>query len=209
MGNYLLDAEELGAARRGDNLHLETTVSRVLQEKNWNGAEAILSVAWLDTRCSPSTQCWIPPLGEGKPFVDGVYEQLLIGPEKVFLGSVPARLDDAHVDWMVKASQLIINGYQQLAMWEDAPSILSSMRAPPVECTQVGGDIHSNAVVDWIVPGSRPAIVRETMSDTLKGVAFTELHLLGFALRPTYRERTFVVYNVGCLNRLESSMSSR
>ena len=57
-------------------------------------------------------------------------------------------------------------------------------------------------LVDRIVPGSRPAYrARDYVSDTLKGVAFTDLlTCLGDSLydRHTGKGR-FIVYNVGCL----------
>ena len=144
-------------------------------------------------------------MGEGKPFVDGVYEQLLIGPEKVFLGSVPARLDEAHVDWMVKASQLIIDGYQQLGYVGRCSFDFIIHEGTPylVECNgRWGGTSIPMQLVDRIVPGPRPAYrARDYVSDALKGVAFNDLiRCLGDSL---YDRRTgkgrFIVYNVGCL----------
>ena len=52
----------------------------------------MLIVAWEASRFSPSTQWWIPPAGHGPPRLDGIYEQILEGERKIFVGSRPAAL---------------------------------------------------------------------------------------------------------------------
>jgi hypothetical protein len=205
MGNFILRGAASDALERQDVSAVKSIVSTVLAEKQWNGEESVLSVAWLDTSCSPSTQCWIPPVGGGEPTVDGVYEQLLVGPEKVFLGAVPANLPQEHIDWMTHLSLLIVRGYQRLGyvgrcsfdfiVHEDTPYL--------VECNgRWGGTSIPMQLMDRLFGNPRPAYrARDYMSDALVGMEFSELmRLLGDTL---YDRRTgcgrFIVYNVGCL----------
>jgi hypothetical protein len=62
-------------------------VEAFLRRTEWPEGEEVLAVAWLDTDLSPSTQLWIPPIGRGEPRLEGIYEQILKGEEKVFVGS--------------------------------------------------------------------------------------------------------------------------
>ncbi len=41
-----------------------------------------------------SAQLWIPAIGDGPPIVEGLFEQLLLGSEGTFIGSVPAELPE-------------------------------------------------------------------------------------------------------------------
>lgn len=70
-------------------------VREFLTRTEWDGREEVLVVAWEETDLSPSTQLWIPPLGAGPPRLDGIYEQILAGPERVFVGSRPSGLGAA------------------------------------------------------------------------------------------------------------------
>ena len=88
MGNAHWCAQEL--TRQADAL--ETRVRDFLAKTEWDGAEEVLVVAWEETDLSPSTQMWIPAQADGPPILDGIYEQLLVGAERVFLGSRPSGL---------------------------------------------------------------------------------------------------------------------
>ena len=60
------------------------------------GRESCLAVAWEGRpAASPSTQWWIPPAAAGLPRLDGIYEQILEGRRKVFVGSRPSTLPDS------------------------------------------------------------------------------------------------------------------
>ena len=48
---------------------------------------------------SPSTQLWIPHPSDGPPVVEGVFEQLVTGPEGCFSGAYPARIPE---EWSEK-----------------------------------------------------------------------------------------------------------
>ncbi len=85
MGNEVFDSAALLTQ------DVDSVVDGFLKRTEWDGLEEVFAVAWEEAVVSPSTQTWIPPLGQGEPIVDGVYEQILEGPEKVFVGSRPLR----------------------------------------------------------------------------------------------------------------------
>ena len=205
MGNYILRGAAQTALLERDEIALADIIRDVLAEKEWNGREEILSVAWLDTACSPSTQCWIPPLGSGKPYVEGVYEQLLVGPEKVFLGAVPARLDSEHVTWLEAVSKLITAGYQKLGYVGRCSFdfIIHDETPYLVECNgRWGGTSIPMHLIDRVFNGRRPTYrARDYVSEALVGGAFSDL---ASALGEELFDRrtgngTYIVYNVGCL----------
>jgi len=144
-------------------------------------------------------------MGAGRPHVDGVYEQLLIGPEKVFLGSVPAQLDAQDIAWMKRVSQLVTEGYQQLGYVGRCSFDFIIHDGTPylVECNgRWGGTSIPMQLMDRVFGTPRPCYrARDYVSDGLKGMRFTDLvGLLGESL---YDVRTgrgkFIVYNIGCL----------
>lgn len=112
MGNRVFRGD---AVRGMSPRDVRLLVDRFLEEKEWDGRERVLAVVWhRDVLESPSAQCWIPPLGEGEPEVEEVFQQLLIGDEGVFegamLSALPRRIRH---DLMVK-SHLICRLLQRL-----------------------------------------------------------------------------------------------
>jgi hypothetical protein len=89
MGNRVYAASEI----QGQQVDVVATkVRRFLDRTQWQGDEDVQVVAWEPVDHSPSTQLWIPPPERGEPRLDGVYEQLLEGRRKVFVGSRPSTL---------------------------------------------------------------------------------------------------------------------
>lgn len=105
MGNRIFDGREL----RGKALGVyRSVVDRFVEEKEWGGREELLVVQWhRDVLESPSAQCWIPPLDGGDPEIEEVYEQFLVGEERVFEGAMlsalprPIRHDFMRKSWLV------------------------------------------------------------------------------------------------------------
>ena len=89
MGNQVFQAADL---RVKGVAGAERDVSRFLERTEWSSDEEVLVVAWEDTPLSPSTQIWIPPSGGPPPRLDGIYEQILEGEARVFVGSRPSTL---------------------------------------------------------------------------------------------------------------------
>ncbi|TNF28790.1 MAG: hypothetical protein EP329_17280 [Deltaproteobacteria bacterium] len=202
MGNRVFDAAELRAL---DDEQLADVVATYLRDKAWRPGQPVLAVRWIDMAPSPSTQLWIPPLGQGRPRLDGIYEQLLEGPERVFLGSIPSRFGaDVH-RWLEDASLLMAGVYQRLGYVGRCSFdfILDGEQPLFVECNgRWGGTSTPMHLVDRLFPSGRPAYrARDFVSERFVGASFTALaDALGDAL---YDPRTgrgrFVLYNVGCL----------
>lgn len=112
MGNRIFDSHDLRGKPMGTFRDL---VDRFLEEKEWDGREELLVVRWhRDVLESPSTQCWIPPLDGGDPVIDAVYEQFLVGEERIFEGAMLSKLPEPlRHDFMVK-SWVVCRALQQL-----------------------------------------------------------------------------------------------
>ena len=93
---------------------LEAEVRQFLDRTEWQGDEDVQVVAWEQVEHSPSTQLWIPPLERGEPRLDGVFEQLLAGEHKVFVGSRPATLPQAVNDAAGEGSLAVALALQSL-----------------------------------------------------------------------------------------------
>ena len=152
MGNRVVRQRHL------ETLGAEALVRDFLAETAWCGDDEVQVVAWLESELSPSTQLWIPPLGQGAPRVDGVYEQLLLGDEKVFLGSRPARFDAQVVERMKAASLPVAEAF--------GASVLRSLLLRLLvvgdgdiyftECNGRWGGTSTRYLVDRLFPAERP-----------------------------------------------------
>ena len=208
MGNAVHESKRILSL---SNDELLGEVRRFLDHTEWDGAEEVLVVEWVDTDVSPSTQMWIPPLGAGDPVLDGIYEQLLEGPEKVFLGSRPSLLDAAIHDQLEHASLQIAAAFQ--AMGYVGRCSFDFIVAPGThrvwftECNgRWGGTSTPMFLVDRLgcrdESGRRPYHAQDFVHPDLVGAEFVDLlRALGDDVfdprgRPTGR---FVLYNVGPL----------
>ncbi len=197
MGNRLVAGEpELAEAR--------AIVAEFLEAKQWVPGAEVLVVEWLETSLSPSTQMWIPHPSLGPPSCDGVYEQLLEGPECVFLGSIPAAFDDEMQRRLEAASQEIALHYQALGYRGRCSFdfVCLDERICFVECNgRWGGTSTPMHLLDRVF-SDRPAYrARDFVEPSLVGRPFAELaERVGDAL---YDARTgegrFLLYNVGCM----------
>lgn len=187
-----------------------------LARTEWPPGEDVLIVAWEETEFSPSTQLWIPPLGQGAPLLEGVYEQILEGPERCFVGSRPSTLPAAVNATMGQASVLVAAALQELGYVGRCSFDLLVVGDPEgeyvlrfAECNgRWGGTSTPMHLVDRLAGANRaPARPRRTyraqdvMYPALRGARFTEvLAALGDALwSPTNPRGALVLYNVGPL----------
>jgi hypothetical protein len=90
LGNISLGAAET----RGRTLEdLRSYLLSVLETIGWRGRFPLLVEVWdSPVHANPSIQTWIPERREGPPILEGIYEQVITGPEGSFVGSVPAAL---------------------------------------------------------------------------------------------------------------------
>lgn len=219
MGNIVFDSAEI--SKRSD-AELRQLVEEFLRRTEWPAGEDVLAVAWEDTDISPSTQLWIPPRGRGAPVVEGIYEQILAGPEKVFVGSRPSGLPAA-VDRTLAGSALEVATALQALGYVGRCSFdhllvgdpEGEFRALFVECNgRWGGTSTPMSLLDRLLfgcsPGDVAAIPRrpayraqDVVSPALVGAALPDLlDRIGDAVfRPDTKTGRFIFYNVGPLAR--------
>lgn len=203
MGNRIFEAGDIAS---WDDAALVAQVEAFLRDKQWALADPVLVVSWETTTSSPSSQLWIPPLGSGPPRLDGLYEQLLHGPEQMFLGSIPSSLPAEVERQMTEASMAVARVYQRLGYVGRCSFdfiVVGDEDVRFVECNgRWGGTSTPMHLMDRLFPGGRPAYrARDYVSEALVGVSFQELaDRLGDTL---YDARTgsgtYVLYNTGCL----------
>jgi len=205
MGNRVFDAAALRAL---DRAALGAVVERFLADKEWTPGEEVLAVRWIPDAPSPSTQLWIPPSGQGAPRLDGIYEQLLVGPERVFLGSIPSRLGARVHAWLAQASLLVAAAFQAVGYVGRCSFdfVLDGEQPLFVECNgRWGGTSTPMHLVDRLFPGAPqrpPYRARDVVAPAWAGRDFAELaEHLGeeWLFDPRTGRGRFILYNVGCL----------
>ena len=208
MGNEVFSSAELLAEPHV----LEKSVDEFLSRTEWPKGEDVLSVAWLDTRISPSTQLWIPPLGLGDPKLDGIYEQILEGEEGLFVGSRPSALPDAvnrvlgttaiHV-----AAALQELGYVGRCSFDHlvAGDSEDEFRVVFTECNgRWGGTSTPMSLLDRLVDGPRPPYrAQDVVFPSMVGAKLEDLlrSLEHSLFRTATGTGRFVFYNVGPLEK--------
>ncbi|MEZ6184463.1 MAG: hypothetical protein R3F62_05555 [Planctomycetota bacterium] len=205
MGNWHLPADELRA-----DPDLGHRVEAFLETTQWDGSEDVLAMAWEPAEHSPSTQHWIPPLGAGPPRLDGIYEQILEGELRVFLGSRPASFPRETLRRIAAESLQVCAALQALGyvgrcsfdlLLLGDPAAPSALRFTESN-GRWGGTSTPMHLVDRLVRGPRPPYrAQDFAHPDLVGVSFEEvLARLGDRL---YDPRTgrgrYVLYNVGPL----------
>ena len=210
MGNQVFASTAL---RDRPAEEVEQLVARFLARTEWVTGEVVLAVAWEAASASPSTQWWIPPDGARPPRLDGIYEQILEGDRKVFVGSRPSTLPRAVDDALARASRRVAEALQALGYVGRCSFdhlLLGDLDGDFVvrftECNgRWGGTSTPMHLVDRLVTrsrGSRPAYrAQYVTASRLAGARFADLlQLVGDdAFDPVRGTGRFVFYNVGPL----------
>jgi hypothetical protein len=212
MGNIVYESQHVLDL---DPAELREEVKRFLGHTEWDGREEVLAVEWADTDISPSTQMWIPPLGAGDPILEGIYEQLLEGPEKIFLGSRPSTLPEAVHRGLAESSLLVSAAFQAMGYVGRCSFDFIVVGDPQgefgirfTECNgRWGGTSTPMFLVDrlgWRDPESgrrRPYHAQDYVHPDLVGAQFEDV--LGATRDHLFDPRTgegrFILYNVGPL----------
>ena len=210
MGNAVFDGGELRRLSAGE---CRAIIDEFLTRTRWCDGEDVLVVEWRDTDLSPSTQLWIPPEEDGPPQLDGVYEQLLEGPEKVFLGSYPSTLPEAVNQALLDASLQVAAALQRMGyvgrcsfdfIVTGDPD--GEFHAQFTECNgRWGGTSTPMHLIDRIVPyeDERPTYVATDyfLPESHRGMTFRDIQTaLGEQLyTPENGGGRFILYNVGPL----------
>lgn len=205
MGNLHFPAAKLREADR-----VRPRVEEFLHQTEWDQIEPVLVVAWESTPISPSSQIWIPAQGAGMPRLDGLYEQLLEGEERVFLGSRPSGLPTAVNHALARGSLLVCAALQSLGYVGRCSFDFLVLGDPAgefkirfTECNgRWGGTSTPMHLVDRLVKGPRPPYrAQDFQHADLVGVPFDEiLSRVGADLyQPSTGEGRFAFYNTGPL----------
>jgi hypothetical protein len=111
-GNQVVRASELRGLELGQ---VRRRLKRIMAELGWWKGEPVLVSAWEShVLSSPSAQLWIPPVSDGEPVVEGLYEQLLEGRQGQFVGSRPAHLPPLLAQEITDQSWLLGRLFQML-----------------------------------------------------------------------------------------------
>lgn len=111
-GNLVFNSKEFRKQRLG-------TVRKILRQRleptGWKGATPLLVSCWeSDVLSTPSIQAWIPPLADGAPVVEGIFEQMIHGDNGIFEGCHPAHLPQHLGRSMLQDSLALCELYQLL-----------------------------------------------------------------------------------------------
>lgn len=207
MGNQVFSRDEI--EHKNDD-ELAALVGEFLQRTEWPPGEEVLAVAWESTDLSPSTQLWIPPTEHGAPILEGIYEQILEGPQKVFLGSRPSGLPGPVNEALATAALEVAAGLQSLG-YVGRCSFDHLVVGDPhgdfnvlfVECNgRWGGTSTPMSLIDRLLEGPRPPYrAQDFIDDGLIGVPFDEiLRRVGDEVFcPKTQRGRYIFYNVGPL----------
>lgn len=207
MGNIVFESPMI---RRAEPLEIDRQVRQFLTTTEWEEGEAVLVVEWAETDESPSTQMWIPPADVGEVRLDGVYQQILSGPERVFVGSRPSTLPDKVNRELAEASFVMATVFQELGYVGRCSFDFIVVGDPEGDCDirmtecngRWGGTSTPMHLVDRLVDGERPPyIAQDYVHPELVGVGLAHiLEAVGDELfDPETGEGRFVFYNCGPL----------
>lgn len=205
MGNAVFSSRDLRSDRA-----IIVAVREFLERTQWPEGEEVLTVAWLETDLSPSTQLWIPPLGLGEPRLDGIYEQILKGEEKVFVGSRPSTLPEAVNRELGIAARMVAAALQELGYVGRCSfdhlitgDIHGEFQVLFTECNgRWGGTSAPMSLLDRLLRGPRPSYrAQDVVCPALIGATLPDLlaRLGDMAFRTDSREGRFILYNLGPL----------
>jgi hypothetical protein len=207
MGNEVFDSSRISS---GGFRSARRLVDSFLERTEWPGNERVQAVAWEPTDLSPSTQLWIPPDGHGEPRVDGIYEQILEGEERVFIGSRPSGLPSTVNQRLSEASLRVAIALQALGYAGRCSFDFLVVGDPDAdfgihftECNgRWGGTSTPMALLDRLVEGPRPPYrAQDFVRSGLIGARFEELLAATEPelYDPVTGQGRLVFYNVGPL----------
>ena len=204
MGNQVFPTSELLAGSVED---IEGRIKAFAKKHHWSGNEEMLLIEWrIDSSESPSAQLWIPPLGEGSPRADGVFEQLLEGDRCVFQGSLPSSLPHEMQERISRMSVMASRVFQELGYAGRCSFdfILCGDEPKFVECNgRWGGTSIPMALLERILGRANVPFyrARDYVDPKLAGRPFPEVlaRLKDSAFDARTGKGHFILYNVGCL----------
>ena len=210
MGNQVFRSRDI---RNQSAATIERVVASFLKRTEWTSNETVLAVAWEAASASPSTQWWIPPAAAGPPRLDGIYEQILEGDRRVFVGSRPSTLPAAVNRRLAQAARRVAAALQALGYAGRCSfdhlvlgDLDGDFRIRFTECNgRWGGTSTPMHLVDRLVTRTRgrrpPYRAQDVTARHLVGARFDQVLELagGEAFDPASGAGRFIFYNVGPL----------
>jgi len=193
---------------------LQARVTAWLSEMEWEPDDQPISVERWETNVlgSPSVQLWLPPIGEGTPLMEGIFDQLFYPEqEHVFLGSVPSRLPAPVRNAVGEACVRIGRVFQYLGYVGRCSfdtilcgQDLTTVTIKLTECNgRWGGTSTPMSLMNRLFGDYRtqPYISRDFVDPCLEGVPFDAFarRLDDILYRRSNGRGWAIVYNVGCL----------
>ena len=181
-GNLVFDSSRFRNRSLGE---IRRDLKEALPDFIWSG-ERVLVACWeTEVLYAPSAQLWVPSAAEGPPVVEGVFEQLLEGPEGLFAGSRPATLPVDLVQQIVDRSWLLGYLFQRLGYLGRCSfdlllvgANLASSRLEFIECNGRWGGTSAPMTLMNRVFGDfrvRPYAARKIIVPHLDGVSFADV----------------------------------
>jgi hypothetical protein len=182
-GNLVFEAARFRSLSLSE---VHAAVRKVLESLQWNRKTDLLVGSWqTGVLCSPSAQLWIPPEEQGPPLVEGIFQQMAIGAQGMFVGSHPAWLPPPVAEEIANRSYCLALLYQQLGYVGRCSfdlllvgSDMEHSRPQFVECngrwggTSVPMMLLNRLFRDWT---QRPFATRVCQVPGLQMLSFTQL----------------------------------
>jgi hypothetical protein len=182
-GNVVVDADVFKRRSLHDTVQ---ELRRLLAPLSWNGQCDLLVGSWeTDVVCAPSAQLWIPPQSGGPPLVEGLYEQIIVGREGIFVGNRPASTLGSLTQEIVDRCWLLALLYQHLGYVGRCSfdmilvgESLAASRLQFVECngrwggTSIPMMLMNRIFGDW---NTRPYAAQEWVVEGLSRLRFAEV----------------------------------
>lgn len=114
-GNFSIEASMF----RDLNLtSIRTKLLEVLSGLGWAKNFPLKIELWeKSVLVSPSAQIWIPRISDGLPIIEGLFEQVVEGPEGKFIGAVKSQLPEGLQHLMAEQAMALAYAFQQLGYY--------------------------------------------------------------------------------------------
>ncbi|PCI05064.1 MAG: hypothetical protein COB78_00085 [Hyphomicrobiales bacterium] len=97
---------------------IRTKLLEILSGLGWAGNFPLKIELWeTSVLVSPSAQIWIPRINEGLPIIEGLFEQVVEGPEGKFIGAIKSQLPKSLQQLMAEQAMALAYVFQQLGYY--------------------------------------------------------------------------------------------